>query len=340
MENHTEDRRHSLGFEKGTWCSEVQDKSVVSGLFLVKEKSFAVGKTGKAYLTLQLTDRTGSVDSRVWDNAEAVQLWIQTGDIVSVKGVGQSFQSRTQLVIHKIDKWKPEGDVPEGVFTRASRLSVNELEAKLIQLVDGLSDGPVRALLKLTLADEEVMRLFRIRPAAKTIHHAYKSGLIEHVVSIAELLVSLHSHYRIQGVDLRLDLLVFGAIYHDIGKIWELEGDGPYQYSDRGRLVGHMALGLELIDRYRTQLPELDNPTADLLKHIVLGHHGKLEYGSPKEPVFLEAILVAMIDDLDSKMNSIAQFIEAEKGNTTGKWSRVHPQLGRHLLLRTESENV
>ena len=176
-----------------------------------------------------------------------------------------------------------------------------------------------------------------LSPAAKSIHHAYRSGLLEHVLSIAKLMGSIHAHYTAEGVLLDRSLLIFGAIFHDIGKIFELEGDGPYQYSDRGRLLGHMALALEMIDEKSKELAAsgtvLDTRTLDKLKHIVLSHHGKLEYGSPKEPMFIEAMIVAQIDDFDSKVAALSQFVKAEKAHGA-EWSRLHPQMNRYILLK------
>ncbi len=317
---------------KGPFVSELGDKMSVDSVFLIREKHFGTGKNGKSFLTLQLADRTGSVDSRVWENAEAMQLIYQLGDIVRVKGVIQLFQSRLQLIVHKLEKLDAS-TVGSDLLISASRRPPEVMEAELHQLVAGLDPGPIRQLLQSTLEEPEVKLRLRTHPAAKTIHHAYRSGLLEHILSIAKLMGLIHAHYTSEGVTLDRSLLVFGAIFHDIGKLWELEGDGPYGYSDRGRLLGHMSIAVELVERKSVEIPEMNDRVKDKLKHIILSHHGRLEYGSPKEPMFLEAIIVAMLDDFDSKVNSIHHFAEGERANGA-EWSRLHPQLGRYLLLR------
>lgn len=317
---------------KGPFVSELSDKMAVESVFLIREKHFGTGKNGKSFLTLQLADRSGSVDSRIWENAEAMQLIYQQGDVVRAKGVVQVFQSRLQLIVHKLDKLDVAAVEPD-LLIAASRRSAEEMETELHALVSGLDAGPVRTLLQSTLEEPVVRSRLRTHPAAKTIHHAYRSGLLEHILSIAKLMNLLHAHYTSEGVGLDRSLLVFGAIFHDIGKLWELDGEGPYSYTDRGRLLGHMSIAVELVERKSLDIPELNDRLKDKLKHIILSHHGRLEYGSPKEPMFLEAIIVAMIDDFDSKVNSIHHFAEAERAQGA-EWSRLHPQLGRFLLLR------
>lgn len=317
---------------KGPFVSELSDKMSIESVFLIREKHFGTGKNGKSFLTLQLGDRSGSVDSRVWENAEAMQLIYQLGDVVRVKGVIQLFQSRLQLIVHKMEKLDPV-TVESDLLVAASRRSPELMEADLHDLVAKLDAGPIRDLLQNTLAEPEIKLRLRTHPAAKTIHHAYRSGLLEHILSIAKLMNLIHAHYASEGVTLDRGLLVFGAIFHDIGKLWELEGEGPYGYSDRGRLLGHMSIAVELIERKSGEIEGMTDRLKDKLKHIILSHHGRLEYGSPKEPMFLEAIVVAMIDDFDSKVNSIHHFAEAERANGA-EWSRLHPQLGRYLLLR------
>lgn len=317
---------------KGPFVSELTDKMAVESVFLIREKHFGTGKNGKNFLTLQLGDRTGSVDSRVWENAEAMQLIYQQGDVARVKGVIQVFQGRLQLIVHKMEKVET-ADVEADLLIAASRRSAEVMEAELHALVDKLDAGPVRTLLIKTLNEPEVKNRLRTHPAAKTIHHAYRSGLLEHILSIAKLMNLIHAHYESDGVLMDRSLLVFGAIIHDIGKLWELEGEGPYGYTDRGRLLGHMSIAVELVEKNSIEIEGMTDRLKDKLKHIILSHHGRLEYGSPKEPMFLEAMVVAMVDDFDSKVNSIHHFAEAERANGA-EWSRLHPQLGRYLLLK------
>lgn len=317
---------------KGPFVAELLDKQNIESIFLVREKHFGTGKNGKNFLSMQLADRTGSIDSRIWDNAEAAQLIVQTGDVVRVKGATQTFQGRLQLIVHKVEKLGQE-TVESGLLVAASRRSADEMYAELLAVVEELPKGPVQELLRSTLNEPDVNKRLLTHPAAKTIHHAYRSGLLEHILSISNLMRSIHAHYSANGVQMDLSLLVFGAIYHDIGKLWELEGEGPYSYTDRGRLLGHMSIAVEMIESKARDLEGMTDRLMDKLKHIVLSHHGKLEYGSPKEPMFLEAMIVAMVDDFDSKVAAISQFVESER-QSGAEWSRLHPHLNRYFLLR------
>jgi 3'-5' exoribonuclease len=317
---------------KGPFVAELVDKQVIESVFLVREKHFGTGKNGKNFLSMQLSDRTGSIDSRVWENAEAAQLILQTGDIVRVKGATQTFQGRLQLIVHKVEKLGQEA-AESGLLVAASRRSADAMYDELLAIVAELPSGPIRDLLQLTLGETEIQIRLRSHPAAKTIHHAYRSGLLEHILSISKLMRLIHAHYLADGVETDVSLLVFGAIYHDIGKLWELEGEGPYSYTDRGRLLGHMSIAVELIDRKSIEIEHMTEKLKDKLKHIVLSHHGRLEYGSPKEPMFLEAMIVAMIDDFDSKVAALSQFIQSER-QSGAEWSRLHPNFSRYFLLR------
>jgi 3'-5' exoribonuclease len=144
----------------------------------------------------------------------------------------------------------------------------------------------------------------------------------------------MHAHYAEQGVDMKLDYLYFGAIFHDIGKIWELDPDGGISYTDKGKLLGHMIMAVELVEKKASRIFGFPEETKDHLKHIILSHHGRLEYGSPKVPMFLEAFLVAAIDDLDSKMNTISMFIKGERESGADKWSRFNQLFERYFLLK------
>jgi 3'-5' exoribonuclease len=189
----------------------------------------------------------------------------------------------------------------------------------------------IRELVEKTLTDPKLQDVLLRAPAAKTIHHAYRGGLLEHIHSIAGVMEALVKHYSF----LDRDLLIFGAIYHDIGKIYELDLSEGIHYTQSGRLVGHMALACEMIDAKASAIPDFPSDVKDVLKHIVLSHHGKLEYGSPKLPMMPEAIVVAMIDDLDSKMNTLFHFLKNEVQNVpeNEKWSHYHPGFESYFFL-------
>ena len=311
---------------------DLQDKQSVHSLFLAREKTLLTGKNGKSYLSLVLSDSSGAVDARIWENAETLNETFQPGDVVRVKGAVQIFQNRKQLIVHRLEK-AVAGEYRVEDFISAARRNPEAMMAELMTFAENMQNPHIRQLTLEVLNDPEIRKRLLAAPAAKSIHHAYLGGLLEHVLSICGLMKALAAHYAIQGVNLKLDLLIFGAIFHDIGKIWELDYDNGITYSDKGKLIGHMVLAVELVEKKASRLLGFPEELKDLLKHIILSHHGRIEYGSPKLPMFLEAFMVAAIDDLDSKINTIDMFIknESESGE---KWSRFNQLFERHFLLK------
>lgn len=316
---------------------DLQDKQVFTSVFLVRDKAQLTGKNGKTYLSLFLTDSSGAVDSRIWDNIDSLNETFQNGDIVRVKGQVQIFQNRRQVVVHRLEKAQATEYKMED-FVSASRRPAEEMMAELLSIAQSITDTSIRQLTLDVLNDSEIRGRLLVAPAAKSIHHAYVSGLLEHVVSICGVMRALAAHYKTQQVEFNLDYLLFGAIFHDIGKIWELEiGQNGIAYTDRGKLLGHMAMAVELIEKRASRILGFPEELKDRLKHIILSHHGRLEYGSPKVPMFLEAFVVAAIDDLDSKINTIDQFIKGERAATAGtdeRWSKYSPLFERTFLLK------
>lgn len=306
---------------------ELKERDHVTSTFLVSDKSILTDKNGKTYMSFNLKDSSGSINARIWDRVEDWTLKFDAGDFVKIKGFVQVYQNRKQIIVSDIEKTKvDEGHLKD--FMGASQLDPLHLMKVLMEMCESVNDSQIRDLLKSTLEDENIRALLLKAPAAKSIHHAYMSGLLEHIVSICQTMNFLSSHYSF----LNKDYLIFGAIYHDIGKVIELSIDDGIKYTDRGRLVGHMAIACEMIDDHSARIKDFSPKTKDLLKHIVLSHHGKLEYGSPKEPAMLEAFVVAMIDDLDSKINTIHRFMLGEMSQP-GSWSRLNPQFDRYFYL-------
>jgi 3'-5' exoribonuclease len=310
----------------------LQDKDSVDTFFLVKEKNVNIGKNGRPFMSIVLGDQTGSIDGRVWDRVDELNREFDAGDVIRVKGLVQIFQNRKQLIIHRIEKADP-ATVNSEDFLPVSGKNPNDMFAALLVVVRSMKNDHLRQLTLDVIEDPEIKPLFMQAPAAKTIHHAWRGGLLEHVLSICKILDFLSGHYDF----LNRDLLIFGGIFHDIGKVWELSYDGSLGYTDKGRLLGHMLLACELVDKKAARILGFSEDLKDMCKHIILSHHGRLEYGSPKRPKFMEAVLVAMVDDLDSKMNTIQTFIESER-NVGDKWSRYNDLFDRYFLLEDLKE--
>ncbi|MGE0634220.1 MAG: 3'-5' exoribonuclease YhaM family protein, partial [Pseudobdellovibrionaceae bacterium] len=272
--------------------------------------------------------RTGTIDARAWDRVEELAREFSAGDVVWVKGQVQSYQNRKQFVIHKIQKDSTENKDMSLYMDQSERNSEKSL-AELRQIIGTLQNSHLKQLVTDSVEDPEVRVRLMKSPAAKTIHHAWPGGLLEHMVSICKIMDFMAIHYSF----LNRDLLIFGAIFHDFGKLWELEDNGGIHYTDRGRLIGHMEIACELIDKKASRILGFPEELRDLCKHIVLSHHGKLEYGSPKRPKFLEALVVALVDDLDSKINTVESFVKSERMQTSEKWSRYNSLFDRYFLL-------
>ena len=284
-------------------------------------------KNGKHYLSLLLGDASGVMNARLWEKAQEYGAKFDIGDYVKVRGHIQTFQGRKQMIL--LEAFRADAELFKAEdFIPQSDVAVDALWTELQELMGLIKDPWISKLTQNVLGDEEISRLMKIAPAAKSIHHAYRGGLLEHVVSISKTMKFFGGHYPF----LNMDYLLFGALFHDLGKIWELSSEPGFQYTERGRFVGHMAMGCEIIDRFSADMTDFPQTTKDLLKHIVLSHHGKLEYGSPKEPAFLEAYFVAEIDHLDSQINSIFGFVK-EEVTSGASWSRLHPQHNRYFYL-------
>ncbi len=308
----------------------LQDRDQISDrAFLVKDKVKGMGKNGKPFLSLLIGDKTGHIDARVWDRVEENSELFELGDIILVKGQVQLYLNRRQIIVHKIEKAAADTYNKNDFMLEDRKIDVHGVFSELVQLVSQLESGAIKQLILDSIQDEEIKALLLKAPAAKTIHHAHRGGLLEHIVSICRLMKFISSHYSY----LNYDLLIFGAIFHDLGKIWELDiQNDQIQYSHKGRLLGHMQLACELIDKKSQRILGFPEDLREVMKHIILSHHGKLEYGSPVRPYFMEAVMVAMIDDLDSKMDTIHSFIEAER-QTGESWSRYNESFERYFFL-------
>ncbi len=312
---------------KTQFVSTLSEKEAIDSLFLVKDKFSGVGKTGKTYLGFRLSDSTGSVDSRVWERADEMNPLFENGQIVKVRGVVQLFQNRKQVIVHKIEAFAQAGLDLSLFIPQASR-AAEDLFVDLLAKVQTVQNLALRTLIQSSLEDPEIKPLLLRSPAAKSIHHATQGGLMEHILSICNIMEFLATHYDF----LSRDLLLFGAIFHDIGKVWELRLEQGIQYTDRGKLIGHMEMACELVDRKSKKILGFSDELRDLCKHIILSHHGKLEYGSPKRPKFLEALVVAMVDDMDSKINTVKTFVDSERASGQ-RWSSFNDLFERYFIL-------
>lgn len=306
--------------------ADLEPRQQITGLFLVQSKEVRQKKTGEPYLSLQLIDRTGDIDAKMWDGVAEIMDTFGRDDFVRVKGETQLYQNRLQLTVHRIQK-VDDREVDLADFLPASKQDPEQMMAELDGYVAGMKDPHIRALMESILGDAEVRARYKKAPAAKTIHHAWLGGLLEHVISLARLARVTASHY--ENID--ADLLMAGVILHDIGKIDELNYERSFGYSTDGQLLGHIQIALRMIGDKAAALPGFPVKLRNLIEHMVISHHGQLEYGSPKLPSFPEALLLHHLDNMDSKMEAMRSAIEKER-SMPGEWTGFIYALDRQVL--------
>ncbi|HXB75701.1 MAG TPA: HD domain-containing protein [Candidatus Acidoferrales bacterium] len=313
---------------KSPYVNELEPNKVITTSFLVHSKEIRQKKTGEFYLSLLLGDRTGELDSKMWDNVQEVLDDFDRDDFVKVKGMIQVFHNRPQLTIHKVRRMD-ESEIDFADYFPSSKRDPDEMWAELRGIVAGLGNPHLKALLEAMLGDEDVARRYRRAPAAKQIHHAFLGGLIEHVLSVCALARLTAGHYPI--VD--YDLLVTGVILHDIGKIYELNYERGFSYSNEGQLIGHISIAMRMVGDRLRGLPDFPPRLRTLVEHMILSHHGQLEYGSPKLPQFPEALLLHYLDDVDSKMECMRALLENDR-QVDGCFTSYNTAISRTVLKK------
>jgi 3'-5' exoribonuclease len=300
----------------------------VTAQFLVLSKEIRQKKTGEPYLSLHLSDRTGEIEAKMWDNVAEVMDTFDRDEFLKVKGVVQVYQNRTQFTIHKLRRLE-EHEVDFADYFPSSERDPEEMFAELRRVVNGFTNPHLRALVNSVLDDAPLAALFKMAPAAKTIHHAYRGGLLEHVLSLCHLSRLTAAHYK----TIDLDLLLTGAILHDIGKVEELSYARGFSYSSDGQLLGHIIMGLRLLHSKFATLADFPPKLRTLVEHMIVSHHGELEFGSPKVPIFAEALLLHHLDNLDSKMDAVRGALQRDRA-VEGEFTGWIAPLERVLLKK------
>ncbi len=311
---------------KAVFVEQIRERDQVESQFLVRDKITAMAKNGKPYLTLKLMDRTGEIEGRIWDRVDELAACFEKDDFVRVQGKASVYLGKMQLVVQQLEK-VAEKEVDLADYLPVCPRPVEEMIAELRGLADSLETPHFRALMAEFLDDEEFLRLYAKAPAAKAIHHVYLGGLLEHSLAVARLAEDVCRYYP--GV--QRDLLITGALLHDIGKVSELCYERSFAYTDTGKLLGHIVIGVEMVEERLRRLPEFPPAAGILLKHLLLSHHGQYEFGSPKRPKTLEAVILNYLDDLDSKINGIRTHIEKEPDSADG-WTGYHRIYDRYFF--------
>lgn len=306
-------------------CAAFENQTITAN-FVVAAKQVKPKKSGEPYLALTLGDRTGTLDAKMWDGVAEAMATFEQDDFVKVRGLINKYNGRFQLTVHKLRRLE-ESEIEFGDYLPKTTKNIDELWAKVGAFVESFTNPHLKALIQAMMADEEIARAYKNAPAAKTLHHAFIGGLLDHVVSLmtsCDLVLRNYPH-------LDRDLVLTGVFLHDIGKIHELSYARSFTYTTEGQLLGHMIIELEMLHTKLAVLPDFPPQLKILVEHLIISHHGQYEFGSPKLPMFPEALLLHYMDDLDSKIESMRAHFEREIGSEA-EWTGYNPSLGRPLL--------
>lgn len=303
----------------------------IDEVFLVADKQLRANRQGNLYLQLELRDKSGTIGARLWNATEDLARSFEPGDYLRVRGKTQVFQGSLQIILTHIDSIDGSRVEPEE-FLPQSTQNVGKLMDRLREVVRTVRHPHLRALVECFLIDDEFLRKFTQAPAGIKNHHAYQGGLVEHVVTLLNLADRVTPLYP----EVDRDLLMAGIFLHDIGKVEELSYDRSFGYTDEGQLVGHLVMGVEMLGekvRHCSELMGEPFPAELLLrlKHMIVSHHGTLEFGSPKVPMTLEAMALHLLDNLDAKIHAYSREIRDDPSRESS-WTPYHQSLGRRLF--------
>ncbi len=317
---------------KKLYINDLKSGDLVNNYFIIAEKHISKKKDGNSFLNITLSDKSGTIKAVMWDNADETNLKTEKGSPYKVSGTVSEYRNSLQFIINKIEKTDPE-DIDYSDFLPSTKHNTDDMFDRLLNILQSVNEPNLKLLLNSFFTDKVFIKSFKLAPAAKHMHHAYLGGLLEHSLSTAMLADKIATHYK--GIN--RDLLITGAILHDIGKITEFEYTTNIDYSDKGRLFGHIILGVEMISDKISNIKSFPDELEKLLKHMIISHHGLREFGSPETPKSLEAVLLNMVDDIDAKITGIRQFVDNHKEDGSS-WTPYHRPLerffykGRHNL--------
>jgi len=312
------------------FVTQLGHQEAIDQVFLASEKQLRPNRSGNLYLQLELSDRSGSIDARLWNASDQDYRAFDNGDYVHVVGSTQLFQGNLQLIANRIRRADPH-EVDEADFLTLESDQIAGLADRLNEILRQIKSPPLWHLAEAFLTDETFMAKFVAAPAAMKHHHAYRGGLLEHTVNMMELVLRIADRYP----DLDQELLLIGAFLHDMGKVDELSYQRDIAYTDPGQLLGHIVLAIGILDAkiqhaQRQSGSPFPEHLANSIKHMIISHHGQYDYGSPKLPMTIEAVALHLLDNLDAKIHSFSQLIR-DDANVDSHWTQYHAHLGRKL---------
>jgi len=312
------------------FINDLKEGETVESIYLVREKSFDITKKGDPYIALELSDKTGMVDCRKWDALKSLFDSFGVDDFVKVKARVEFFRNYPQLKIDSIEK-TDDKSVDISLYLPVSDKNRDKMFRDFLSEMESVKSPYLKALINSVFTDKDISEKFKTAPAASDFHHPYIGGLLEHTLACVELARLLASKYR----DIDLDLLLCGTALHDIGKIYELSYKRSFYYTDKGRLIGHIVLGVNIVNAAIDNIPEFPEELKNLILHIILSHHGEQEWGSPKRPMCFEAIILHHIDNLDAKINGFRHFVKTYN-DPDSSWTKHSKMFGELLYKKSE----
>lgn len=308
--------------KKKPFVNEFKEGLSIETTLLVVEKEIRQKKDGKGeYLYLVLRDRTGKIPAFMWENFEKIHRTIEPGILIKISGTVQLFKEKLQLVLHNLEIYSEEAQLKD--FLPTTSKDTELLHKMIMEKIETLKEEKLKILLSNIYTNPNLKPLILQVPAAKGYHHACIGGLLEHTASLLELGERVLEVYK----ELNRDLLIAGILLHDIGKIWELDPKNFFEYTKAGKLLGHITMAAQLLERETAKIENFPEEMKNLLTHMIISHHGELEFGSPKEPMIKEALVLHLIDMIDSQIKGFNEIMERETSN-----SAYSNQLGRFIF--------
>jgi 3'-5' exoribonuclease len=313
----------------------MSDGQAFEQAFQASDKQLRVNRQGGKYILMKLSDRSGTIAGMMWNADEKMFESFDRGDYVFCKGRTQIHNGNLQVIVSSVERMDPS-EIELSEFERFDARAADQLEARLRELLAGIRNIHLRVLGETYLADDALIGRLKSAAAAVSNHHAYPGGLLRHTIDLMEMCLLIGPRYP----QMDTELLMFGAFLHDLGKIEELSSGGEVSYTDRGQMLGHIVIGIQMLGEKIDALKadSKDGFPAELklhLEHLIVSHHGQLEYGSPKLPVTLEAVALHHIDNLDAKITSYTSVIESDVA-ADGNWTNYNPSIGRKLWKKRD----
>ncbi|MCS7281325.1 MAG: HD domain-containing protein [Desulfobacterota bacterium] len=304
--------------EKGIYVKDIVNNQEVNGYFLVVRKSVSFSKNNARYISVTLRDSSGTVEGRIWDRVDELEARFEKDDLVFLHSRATIYQEKLQLTITDIKKVQENITIEDmKAFFPETEKGIDTMKEEYKQIVSGIKNPYLRSLFAEIEKRSDVVRRFFFYPASLNVHHVSIGGLLEHSVTMAKM-----GKEVVNIIGGNMDIVLTGCLIHDIGKIEEIEVRGGFRYSDRGRLLGHIALGIDIVKGVVSQIPNFPDTLYNALLHIIISHHGLEEWGSPKKPMFIEALIVHYLDNLDAKVMGVKEYMRERMADE--RWTEYH----------------